>query len=237
MMEQRQQAPHLACRDERRLLRLAIQAAKSDFPNPERLGCPGRGVLEAMARRRQSFPDAEDVIDHVATCAPCFDEYASSRRRHRFRVVSRVALVCAASLVLTIAVWRRVDPELVSVRKTPAATFAEPTLTAMLDFRKWTAERSGRSHVPAGVEIPHLRRALTAMAIKLPIGTEDGAYSVQVRDRLDQTVVEAAGNAKWDGSAEVLTATVNLRGLRAGEYVLAIGNNSSSWRRYPVRLE
>ena len=75
------------------------------------------------------------------------------------------------------------------------------------------------------------------MTIKLPIGTEDGVYSVQVRDGQDQTVVDAVGTAKWDGSAEVLTTTVNLRGLRAGEYLLAIGNNGSSWRKYPVRLE
>jgi hypothetical protein len=236
-MEDKQRVPRVAHRDESRLLRLAIQVVQSDFSNPDRLGCPGKDVLAAIARRRLSHPEVEDVVDHIATCAACFEDYARSRRRHRLRVVGRVALAFAASLVLAIVVWWRVGPAPLSVRKPPAVRSVDPTLTATLDFRKQTAERSGRSHLPEGVEIPHLRRALVAMTIKLPIGTEDGVYSVQVRDGQDQTVVDAVGTAKWDGSAEVLTTTVNLRGLRAGEYFLAIGNSGSSWRKYPVRLE
>ena len=237
MMEEKQPVPRVARRDESRLLRLAIQVVQSDFPNPDRLGCPGKDVLEAIARRRLSHPEIEDVVDHIATCAVCFEEYARSRRGHRLRVVGRVALAFAASLVLAIVVWWRVGPALLSVRKPPAVRSVDPTFTATLDFRRQTAERSERSHLPEGVEIPHLRRALVAMMIKLPIGTEDGVYSVQVRDGKDRTLVDTVGTAKWDGSAEVLTTTVNLGSLRAGEYVLVIANNGSSWRKYPVRLE
>ena len=41
-----------ARRDERRLLRIAAQSVKADFPNPERLGCPGSDSLKSIARRR-----------------------------------------------------------------------------------------------------------------------------------------------------------------------------------------
>jgi hypothetical protein len=236
MMQEKQRVPRVKHRDESRLLRVAIQVIHSDFPNPDRLGCPGRDALRAIERRRLSFPEAEDVVDHIATCAACFDEYTSNRRRHRLHVV-RAVLACSISLVLAIAVWWRVNPTLFSVRRTPAVSSANPTLAVTLDLRKRTVERSGQSHLPEGVAISHLRRALLALTIKLPIGVEDGVYSVQVRDRMDQTIVEAVGTAKWDGSAEVLTTTIDLRGLRGDDYLLAIGGNGSSWRKYPVRLE
>jgi hypothetical protein len=236
MMQEKQRVPRVKHRDECRLLSVAIQVIHSDFLNPDRHGCPGRDALKAIERRRLSFPEAEDVVDHIATCAACFDEYTNNRRRHRLRVVSAVT-ACAVSLVLAITVWWRVNPALFSVRKPPAVRSANPTLTATLDFRAQTVERSGQSHLPEGAEIPHLRRALLALTIKLPIGMEDGVYTVQVRNQLDQTVVDTIGVAKWDGSAEVLTTSVNLRGFRAGEYRLAIGSNGSSWRKYPVRLE
>jgi hypothetical protein len=236
MMQEKQRVPRVKHRDESRLLRAAIQVVHSDFPNPDRLGCPGRDALKAIERHRLSFPEAEDIVDHIATCAACFDEYTSNRRRHRLRVV-RAVLACSVSLVLAIAVWWRVNPALFSVRKPPAVRSANPTLTVTLDLRNRTVERSGQSHLPEGVEIPHLRRGLLALTITLPMGVEDGVYSVQVRDRLDQAVADAVGVAKWDGSAEILTTTVNLSGLRGGDYLLAIGSKSSSWRKYPVRLE
>jgi len=237
MIEAKLRIPRVTRRDERLLISLAIQAIHSDFQNPERLGCPERNILEAIARRRLSVPEVEDVIDHIATCAPCFDEYTSCRRRHRRRFVGRVALAGIACLGLTLAVWWRVSPAQFPVRGPLAVRSTNPTLTATLDFRNRTVERSGRSNPPEGVEIPHLRRGLLALTVKLPIGTEDGVYSVQVRDGKDRTLVDTVGTAKWDGSAEVLTTTVNLGSLRAGEYVLVIANNGSSWRKYPVRLE
>lgn len=237
MTEEKLRVPRVTRRDERLLIRLAIEAIHSDFLNPDRLGCPGRDTLEAIAKGRLSIPEVEDVIDHIATCAPCFDEYTCCRRRHRRRFVGRVALAGIACLGLTLAVWWRVSPAQFPVRGPLAVRSANPTLTATLDFRNRTVERSGHSNPPEGVEIPHLRRGLLALTVKLPIGTEDGVYSVQVRDGEDHTVVDAVGTAKWDGSAEVLTTMVNLRGLHAGEYLLAIGNSGSSWRRYPVRLE
>jgi len=237
MTEETQKVPRFTRRDESRLLKAAIRALHSSFPNHERLGCPGRDALEAIARRRLSFPEVEDVIDHIATCPPCFDGYTRCRQRHRRRVVSRVAFAGGVSLVLAITVWWRVSPVLFSVRSSPGERPSSAAMTVTLDLRNRTVERSGQSHLAQQVEVPHLRRELLAMTIKLPIGMEDGVYSVQIRDGQDRTIVNAVGTAKWNGSAEVLTTTIDLRGPRPGEYLLAVGKNGSSWRKYPVRLE
>jgi hypothetical protein len=44
-----------------------------DFPNPQRVGCPGREVLVQLAH----FPadtQLAHLLEHVRKCAPCFDE-------------------------------------------------------------------------------------------------------------------------------------------------------------------
>ena len=70
------------------------------------------------------------------------------------------------------------------------------------------------------------------LTIKLPIGTEDGAYSVQFFTGNDQPFAKATGNAVWDGSAETLISMIDLRKLAPGEYTLAIRNArwSSTYR-------
>ena len=236
-MEEKQPTPHLARRDEKRLLRIATEAIKSDFPNPERLGCPGSDALKAIVRRRLTLPDADDVVDHIATCAPCFAEYTDHRRRYQFRIVGGLALACAAGLVAIAILWLFAPTHLWPREQPLAQRAPSPVLKATLDFRNRTAERSGRVQSPNDAEVPHLRRALLDMAIKLPIGMEDGVYALQFRNRLDQPVVNTAGIARWSGSAETLTTTVDLRNLTPGEYMVAIRSGSSSWRIYPIVLD
>ena len=86
-------------------------------------------------------------------------------------------------------------------------------------------------------ETPHLKRAVLKLTIKLPIGTEDGAYSVQIWTGDDQPVAKATGEAVWDGSAETLIAPIDLRSLAPGEYTLAIRNARWSWSTYRVFLD
>jgi len=51
-----------------------------DFPNPGRIGCPGRDSLIDLAAR---LADAQSptVLAHIRQCAPCFDELKELRRK------------------------------------------------------------------------------------------------------------------------------------------------------------
>ena len=113
----------------------------------------------------------------------------------------------------------------------------EPVLTATLDFHNRTVERSAEARQPTEIEVPHVRRALLRLTIKLPIGTEDGIYTVQFRADRDRLLLNATGTATWDGSAEALVTTVDLRRLAPGKYVLALTNDGSWWRTYPIILD
>ena len=231
-----QTTPKVTRRDERRLLKIATEAVKSDFPNPERFGCPGPITLKAIARHDVSFPGAEDIVDHIATCAPCFAEYNGYRRRRRLRVVGVVVLACATGFVATAILWWVLPARRSPRKENVAQDSANLVLKATLDFQKTTVDR-GPAQPPKPAEIPHLKRALLNLTIKLPMGMEDGTYSVQFRTALNQSVANTTGLAAWDGSAETLTATIDLRNLKPGLYKLAIRHEGSSWHQYPVVLE
>jgi len=231
-MEEKQTTRKVTRREERRLLRIATEAIKSDFPNPERLGCPGSAALQAIARHDVSFSEAEDVVDHIATCAPCFAEYTGHRRRSRLRAASTAVLACVAALVAIAVLWHFVPRQRSPQERIVAHDTGTSTVKATLDFRNITVQRSGRPHPTNPAEIPHLKRALLNVAIKLPMGMEDGIYAVQLRTGLNQSVVDGKGTATWDGSAETLTATIDLRPLKPGQYKLAVRRDSSSWHEY-----
>lgn len=236
MMEQKKPA-RVARGEERRLIELAIQTTRRDFPNPERHECPERDMLEGIARRAHPQPGTDDAIDHIAMCAACFEDYIVMRRRHHHRRISRIVLASAAALMLVFAIGWRIRPTLVPPRRSLTVHPFDATLTATLDFRLWTKERSAIPHPPESFEVPHIRRGLFVLTIELPIGIEDGIYALEVRNQLNQTVIKSTGTARWNGSTEILITSVDLRRLVPGDYLLVIGTTNSSWRRYPVRVE
>lgn len=233
-MEEQLPYRHFSRREERRLIESALNAVTSDFPNPERFGCPESSAVIAIAQGRLSSPETEDVIDHIATCSPCFLEYSQHRRRHRVRVITKVALASAAGLILIAVLWR-FGPAYVGHRQPPMAKEMVSTpLSATLDFRNRTVERSESAEHHKRDDIPHLTRVVVNLAIKLPVGVEDGLYQVELRTRSNKTVLTSAGTAAWHEGAETLTATLDCRSVTPGEYTFAIRKGTSAWRLYPV---
>ena len=236
-MKRKRIARELTRQTERLLIRVATEAINTDFPNPERLGCPESTALKAIAQRQLSGPDTEDNIDHIATCAPCFEEYNRHRQRHLLLRRGRLALICAAGVVAIGAAWHFGRMNRVPEKEPVARQALDPVLAATLDFSKRTIERSDEVQRKPEPETPHLKRAVLKLTIKLPIGTEDGAYSVQLWTGDNQPVAKATGEAVWDGSAETLIAPTDLRKLAPGEYTLAIRNARWSWSTYRVFLD
>jgi hypothetical protein len=146
-----------------------------------------------------------------------------------------VVLGCAALLVLAFF-WKYGPAKQPHPQEPIAKEASAPALAATIDYRNWTAERSEQSRSrPA--ETPHLNRARLDLTIRLPIGTEDGVYTVQFRLKNDEPVAEAVGSATWDGTAEVLKIMIDLRNLSAGTYTVAVRSANASLRLYPVILE
>lgn len=67
---------------EKELLEAFERVIHEDFPNPQRIGCPGGNALLRLAEGSRQ-PQQARVLAHVRQCAPCFDELKELRRRTR----------------------------------------------------------------------------------------------------------------------------------------------------------
>jgi hypothetical protein len=229
--------PKFEPRDETDLVRAATEALPAVFPNPERLNCPEASTLEAIAGRHLSFPHIDDLLDHIATCSPCFTAYGVYRKEHCSHCNRRrcAAVVAVLTVVITAGYFGH---KVLSPTHRPLEQISEVApLTAVLDFHNRTSERSVQAPPPEPQETPHLRRALLNVQILLPLGTEDGQYSVQFRSNAGAIAAQSTGTAKWDGTTETLSARIDLRRVEPGQYTLAVRKGTSSWRLYSIFVD
>jgi hypothetical protein len=229
--------PKFGRRNETDLLKVATEALPSEFPNPERLSCPEASTLQAIAGRRLSLPDVDDVVDHIATCSPCFTAYSTYRKEHSSRSNRRRYTAVAIVLTVVIASWYLGRKAFSPTQRSPEQVSEVTPLTAVLDFHNSTAERSDQTPLPRPQEVPHLRRSLLNLVIRLPLGTEDGSYAIQFRDNAGGITAQSTGTAKWDGATETLSAQIDLRTVESGQYTLAVRKGAASWRQYSVFVD
>jgi hypothetical protein len=224
---------HLTKRQEKALLRAATAAVRTGFPNPERYGCPEAKVIQNMADRRVSLPETRELVDHIATCSPCFAAYNRYRRQYRARrvAVPIVVIVCLLALAL---VWSYRSP-----RTSPRHRVERPAASVLMATIDYRAASPTRSTEPqrSPETTPHVQKVLLNLTILLPFGSEDGKYSIALLDPTNEPVAQADGTARWNGTAEVLTAEIDLRQLAPGEYTLALRSGGASYRKYRLILE
>ena len=54
----------------------ALQAhILTDYPNPERRGCPSRDILNQLVDERGVALDTDSHYQHVIHCSPCYREF------------------------------------------------------------------------------------------------------------------------------------------------------------------
>ena len=65
---------------EKELLEAFERIIHEDFPNPQRIGCPGREALLKLAEASGQSQQTR-LVTHIRQCAPCFDELKELRRK------------------------------------------------------------------------------------------------------------------------------------------------------------
>jgi hypothetical protein len=195
-------------------------------PNPDRIGCPSREALRALAMRAR--PLSDPLWDHVMECAPCrIDVREMGRERPAAPVRSAarpVPLAAAAIVVLGVGVgawiWTR----------GPAAATA---VTG--DLREYAAMRSDRpqSSEPAFDLPPRLLR----LTLVLPNGSEPGSYDIEVRATDGRVLATAAGHATLEDFITRLATEVDMRSAPRGPSQLAIRRTGEDWQLFPARIQ
>jgi hypothetical protein len=246
----------LSPKEERKMREALRDIFAIDFPNPERRGCPEnvQAKLKALAWRRK-FPDAQELISHLGSCSPCYQEHEEFVRQHRSRQrLYRLAAV--AVVVVGLGFWISwklmrgpgsmvpMPPPIVNApppEQLPAQTADPPELekqkppevqVAVLDLRKRGIPRGESKTTPGDLALPKGRLKLS---IYLPFGSEVGQYEVRISGRKKQ-VGTAKGVAVMRNHITVLDVNIDTSAFDSGIYSLAIRQVGWGWYRYAVKV-
>ena len=154
--------------EEKRILDLLDKGLSRDFPNPQRIGCPGPAILKSIALHKLPLAEADPWLEHFSSCSPCFQEFSEIRKQAAGqRKQTRMWLAAAAMVLLAVAGW-------MWVRSRPSGQTAA---VVVLDLR---GRSTARGENPSETSQPPLEvpRSATSLNLELPIGSNEGAYDV-----------------------------------------------------------
>lgn len=213
-------------RDERRILDVLGRGLLKEFPNPERVGCPGTDVLKRIATHKMPLSEAEKWLDHLGSCSPCYADFKRLQEAHHSRR-RRTWLAAAASILLAVAVvgWAL-------LHKRNENLIAE---TVVLDLRDRSPAR-GTEVNPAEPPLEFSRR-ISHLKIHLPVGSTEGGYDVRISGSDERIVVAAKGIAFKQQGIISLAVDVNLSSASPGLYVFQIRKYGSGWTSYPLQMK
>ena len=208
---------------EERLVQAGRDYAASAFPNPDRIGCPGRERLEALARRT-AMPDGDD-IDHLVTCSPCFIEYQTILKASKQKRAVIIGTLVAAALALIVfsgvVISRRLAAPITPAKQPVEAQ--KQVLKAVIDLRPFEQVRGDSPNdVRRRLSLPVLDRANLLVTIQLPTGSPEGQYFFQLVDSSGSPRVETSGNAVIKDFVTTVEAPFDLREILAGRFTLTV---------------
>ncbi len=224
--------------DEQKLLEAGKHFFSTAFPNPDRIGCPPKEILKAMALRKYDRNKAKQWDDHMSHCSPCFNDFVAFRERARKSAKVRwIAVAAAVVLVAALAGWvwlggRGPHP---AKNENIVAQNTGSYKDHLIDFRYQAPVRGPEQNAnKSPVQIPRDRLTLS---IYLPVGSEPGHYEVQILQEPGQPLAQAEGSAEFRDHIAVLTVKLDLTRLPPGPYLMEIRQSGLSWSQYPVLLK
>lgn len=213
--------------EERELLELLAKSALNDYPNPERLGCPGGEFLERLAFHRSTIPLTDPRLDHVVHCSPCFRELtnlrATAKRKQRR---AWIGVATAATLILIGAgLW--ITGSLRSIGLLSGSGTSTP-IVAELDLQNASRHRGApsQSQQNGSSTIPRGRLRLT---ILLPFGSDAGQYEVEIFKEIGKPLISSSGDAVIGDGVTRLSLPMNTSSLSPGSYLLGIRQRPLDW--------
>jgi hypothetical protein len=211
--------------EEKRILDLLGRGLSRDFPNPQRVGCPGSAVLRGIALHKVPLSEADRWLDHFSSCSPCFQEFTQFRKQAVNRRRSQIWLAVAAVFLFAVAGW-------FWVRTRPQVQTA---VIVVLDLRGRATVRGENppETSQSQLEVP---RSAKSLNLELPIGSNEGAYEVALLDPSGTELLRTNATAKLEDHIVVLRADVDLAVISPGSYFLGLRQRGLEWMRFPIRV-
>jgi len=205
-----------------------------DYPNPERKGCPGEAVLKELAARPlDDSLDGDPHWHHITHCSECYREFLWFRAQLQRKAKARLAKigVAAATAAALIAAG--------AFLATREGTGPSRPQNAELVFRQRIVDLQGRAMTRSedGKEDTKpivLQREPEALTIRLPFGSREGPYEVQIVRSADHPLLSATAEAKIENGTTALTAKMDLSKFEPGNYFICLRRLPWDWTCYPV---
>jgi hypothetical protein len=209
-----------------RVKRQLQDAILTDYPNPERKGCPGDAVLKDLA----TGPFDEGLENnprwhHLTHCSECYREFlefrAKVRREAEAARIRKSALV-AALLVLafTGGFFGLREFQQTKRRQTAELTFRHRVV--YLEGVTRSAENAGQTKPLVFAREPE------ELTIRLALASPEGAYEIQIEKTAGSPLLSATGQAKMENGTTTFTVKLDLSKLEPGDYFMCV-------RRVPLR--
>jgi len=191
------------------------------------VGCPEQSVLKGIARHKIPLSQADQWLNHLSSCTPCFQDFRRFRAEASAgkRRVFEAALAAAAVLLIILGglLWFRTRPVV-------------QIATVTLDLRERSVVR-GENPSEAGRVPLELWRGAKHLIFDLPIGSQEGSYEVALLSGSGEHVRSTTGIAQLENHIVILKTEIDLAGVSPGLYVLAVRQPGMEWNRYPIRVK
>lgn len=189
----------------------------TDFPNPERRGCPPPEIVKKIAFSRLSLEGAEPYLDHLSACSPCRQDYVRLLKLRSWQRRKNVVLAVAASIVLVFGLaW-------FAVRWRSQQLIAQ---IAVVDLRD----------VPRGPEPLDLTGRMGTIRIYLPQGSEGAIYHLRIVDASGNPVVDRTEEARLQDGVARIEVKVDLSSAAPGRLELDVSGPNLPVTAYPLRV-
>jgi hypothetical protein len=215
----------------RAMLDLLEQAALHDYPNPNRIGCPGSDFLKRLATNRKSISLNDPNLEHVARCSPCFGEFVGYREHAKRNLFTRRAALAVggaaaagiAALVVKSSISRESHPDVYE--------------HAEIDLSQADNSRGGESQPESATPQASLPRSNLDLVITLPFASPEGDYEVQIlHSNGNSTGLKASGKAYLLGGKTILHIRIDLKSLPPDSYQIGIRRIPFDWIPVPIRI-
>lgn len=210
-----------------RVQKLLEEAILRDYPNPERIGCPGTDALKRIAFQEVP-PTSDPAWQHAIRCAPCYTEFIQLRtdhkaRRQKARVYRRYALGGLAASVLICLVW--------------IFGWTTTSQRSLDEYRDLSQVRTLRGETESSEPRLAFPAADLNLTFKLPIGSREGVYEVFVLPQGgSRAVANATGNAVLADGNAILKLKLNLSNVKPGIYQFDFRRDGWDWMLLNCRV-
>jgi hypothetical protein len=232
----------------------------SEYPNPNRIGCPDRKIIRDLAFHKKVV-DPEtfgQISHHMFKCSECYretlgfvEEYKKERKQRR----TRMAFAIAASILIAVGLWSfwQFRPKQEIAEKPVVSPQPAPVvpLVAENSIQKAKPPQIAQ-YEPALIEMPVkyrgaassveqpliIKRGHLQLEIRLPLGSPEGRYKIRILDKSEQVRNTAEGIARFVNGTTSFKVNVDNSSLSPGNYKLSLLEpDLDEWADYCILLK